>query len=64
MDVQADEHGYYSFTYNTEDFRDLVERKPDLYLKVLDRDGRTLFTSEQKIRYEAGRVEVVNITID
>lgn len=55
--------GYYGFTYRTEEFRDLVERKPDVYLKVLDASGKTLYTSKKKIRYEAGRVEVVNASV-
>ncbi|HEX5706113.1 MAG TPA: hypothetical protein VFX96_02375 [Pyrinomonadaceae bacterium] len=55
--------GYYSFTYRAEDFRDLIERKADIYLKVIDPNGETLYTSKEKIRYEAGRVEIVNARI-
>ncbi|HEY0546170.1 MAG TPA: hypothetical protein VGC91_12390 [Pyrinomonadaceae bacterium] len=59
----TDEHGNYSFTYHTEDFRDLIEKKPDLYLKVLDRKGRTLYDSECDVRFEANRTEVVDIDL-
>jgi hypothetical protein len=61
--TETDADGNYSFNYHTEDFRDLVERKPDIYLKVIDREGRTLYTSKRKIKYEAGRVEIVNAQV-
>jgi hypothetical protein len=62
--TETDANGYYSFNYRTEDFRDLIERKPDIYLKVLDKQGRTLYTSKRKVRYESGRVEIINAQVD
>jgi hypothetical protein len=41
----------------------LFEAKPDLYLKVLNNKGDTLFRSKKKIRAEAGRVEDFQIRI-
>jgi hypothetical protein len=62
--TKTDEKGFYSLTYKAEDFRDLIERKPDLFLKVLDPNGRTLFATEKAaIRFEAGRVEVMDLTL-
>ncbi|HEX6622563.1 MAG TPA: carboxypeptidase-like regulatory domain-containing protein [Pyrinomonadaceae bacterium] len=62
--TKTDENGDYSFTFDTENFRDLIERKPDLFLKVLDPNGRTLFAAEQAaIRFQAGRVEVIDLTL-
>jgi hypothetical protein len=62
--TKTDENGNYSFTFHAENFRDLIERKPDLFLKVLDPDGRTLFATEQAaIRFEAGRVKVIDLTL-
>lgn len=61
--ADTDQNGDYSLVYRTEDFRDLIERKPDIYVKVLDQEGKTLYTSKRKIRCEAGRVEIVNIEI-
>lgn len=61
--TETDDEGNYSFNYEADDFRDLIERKPDIYLKVMDREGRALYTSKRKIRYEAGRVEIVNAQI-
>jgi hypothetical protein len=60
--VETDLNGYYTLSYRTQDFRDLIERKPDLYLKVLDQE-ETLYTSEGTIRFEAGRKETINIVI-
>jgi hypothetical protein len=62
-DTKTGADGSFGVTYRTEDFRDLIERKPDIYLKVLDQKGKTLYTSEDSIRYEAGRVEVFEIKI-
>jgi hypothetical protein len=62
-EAETDEQGNYSVTYQTADFRDLIERKPDLRLKVLDRDGEVLHTHEGQIWYEAGRIETVDIQI-
>ena len=62
-ETETDDRGDYSFNYRTEDFRDLFEREPDLYLKVSSREGRTLHTSKQKIAYDAGRAEVIDVQI-
>lgn len=58
------EGGYFRMLYRTEAFRKLFERKPDLYLKILDQNGETLFTSKREIRSQAGRREVFNIDLD
>ena len=55
--------GNFRITYHAEDFRDVVERKPDIYLKVLDQKGKTLYTSKDSVRYEAGRMEMFEIKI-
>jgi hypothetical protein len=39
------------------------ERKPDIYLKVLDKTGKTLYSSRKAVCSEAGREEKVDITI-
>ncbi len=61
--TETDASGNFSLAYRTEDFRDLIERKPDIYLKVIDQKGKTLFSSKKKVRFEAGRVEIVNVEI-
>ncbi len=62
-ETETDANGYYTLTYHTEDFRDFIERKPDLYLSVVDKQGETLYTSKRQIRYESGRVEVINVKL-
>lgn len=61
--TETDQNGNFSLVYRTSDFRDLIERKPDIFLKVMDQRGNTLYASKQ-IRFEAGRVEIINITIN
>lgn len=55
--------GYFEIRYKTEDFRDLIEARPDLYLQVVDRQGRKLLPHPPVTRFEAGRREVFNITV-
>lgn len=59
----TDHEGNFRITYRTEAFGDLFEQKPDLYLKATDGTGKTLYTSEQSVRSQAGREEVFNITL-
>lgn len=63
-EAKTDANGFYTLTYHTEDFRDFFERKPDLYLCVMDENEETLYTSKREIRYESGRVEVINVKLD
>ena len=62
--AKTDENGNYQLVYRTEDFRDLIERKPDIYVKVMDQNKTTLYSSKGAIRYEAGRVEIINVEIE
>ena len=55
--------GTFSMIYHAEDFRDVIERKPDIYLKVLDQRGNTIYSSKNSVRYNAGRTETFEITI-
>jgi hypothetical protein len=55
--------GHYELRYRTEDFRDLIEARPDLYVQVIDKEGRKLCPQPTKIRFEAGRREIVNLKI-
>jgi hypothetical protein len=57
------EGGYYEFRYQAKDFRDLIEKRPDLYVQVIDPAGKPLCPHPATTRFEAGRREVINITI-
>ncbi len=61
--TQTDGNGEFILTYRTEDFRDLFAAQPDLYLKILDNEGNTLYSSESAVRCEASRVEVFEIRV-
>jgi chitodextrinase len=60
---QTDVNGDFAIAYRTEDFQDLFEAHPDLYIKIMDSQGNLLYSSENTVRCQAGRVEVFNITI-
>jgi len=61
--VPTDDAGRFIVMYRTEAFRDLFEKRPDLYVEVLNDDGETLYRSRKKVHPEAGRVEEIPITI-
>jgi len=61
--AETDAQGNYSLVYRTYDFRDLIERQPDLYLKVIDRGGDILHTYKGQVWYEAGRIETIDLEI-
>jgi hypothetical protein len=60
----TNDDGNFEIIYRTEAFKFLFEKKPDIYVKVLDNKGRKLYSSESKIRPDAGRVEELVIKID
>lgn len=62
--THTNENGNFEIVYRMEAFKSLFEKKPDLYLKVLDSSGKKLYTSENTVRPMAGRVEEFMIKID
>jgi len=59
----TDANGNFKMIYRTEAFRKIFDQKPDIYLKVLDGTGKTLYSSRKAVRFEAGREETFDITI-
>lgn len=59
----TDANGDFKLIYGTEAFRDLFEKRPDIYVKVLDSEGKTLYTSRKAVRCEAGHEEVINVRL-
>jgi hypothetical protein len=59
----TDKDGYFMLSYETKNLRDLIEAKPDIYLNILGKEGKTLYTSRKAVRYEAGRIENFGIKI-
>lgn len=60
----TDKTGNFEIKYMTESFKFLFEKKPELYLKVLDNSGKKLYSSENTVRPGAGRVEEFVIKIN
>ena len=59
----TDADGEFYILYHKNDFKDLFERQPDLYIKVMNKKGKILFTSEKAIRWQSDHVEYFEIEI-
>lgn len=60
----TDGEGRFELSYKKKDFQSrYFERKPDLYLRVRRGDGEVIHTTEDKVRYEAGRTEAFILKI-
>jgi hypothetical protein len=60
----SDENGRFEIRFRTEDFRDFVEQRPDLYLRVYDASGtRLLHETTDAIRRNASREERYEVLI-
>ncbi|MFX0199308.1 MAG: C25 family cysteine peptidase [Candidatus Hodarchaeota archaeon] len=56
--VNTDKDGNFEIVYEGEDYKELFEQKPDIYLKIQTPDRkRTIHTTEDKVRFEAGKKE-------
>jgi protocatechuate 3,4-dioxygenase beta subunit len=62
--ARTDDYGYFEVVYEEEKFSDLGEVAPDLYLRIMDREGNLLYeTSQEETRYEANRIEYFYIVL-
>ena len=61
--VSTDENGDFIANYEAEHFRDVIEANPNIYLKVIDKEGNVIYSSRKKIKFETGRIESFNIKI-
>jgi 5-hydroxyisourate hydrolase-like protein (transthyretin family) len=61
--VTSDEDGLYEITYREQDFKEGLEPGADLYVTVEDVKGNELFRSEDAVRFDAGKEEVIDITL-
>lgn len=60
----TDQQGNFEIIYDKKDFKSsFLERKPDLYLRVKSADGREIFTTKDKVRYESGHTEAFILQI-
>lgn len=61
--AKTDELGNFYLVFYKQDFEDLLEGKTDLYVAVIDENGKQLFTTKSAVRFEAGRKEYFHITL-
>jgi len=61
--VITDEEGEFEIIYEGEDYQELFDNQPDLYLIVRTPEGRMLHTTEENVRCEAGKLEEFIIKI-
>jgi hypothetical protein len=59
----TDKKGQFEIRYDESDFRDFFELKPDIYLQIRAPDGALLYTTEDRVRYEAHDTERFRIEI-
>lgn len=60
--VMTNDNGQFKMIYREDAFRDLFESRPDIYLKVIDMEGKELYKSK-KVKCEAGKIEEFNIDL-
>ena len=54
----------FEIRYDKEDFQDIFyDRKPDIYLNILNAAGKVIHTTKDKVRYDAGKTEKFLIRI-
>lgn len=63
-DTRTDVLGYYRIEYGEKDFKDLFDKKPEVYIEVQDEDGKSLFTSTKSFVHKSGKVESIDARVD
>jgi hypothetical protein len=61
--TETDESGDFSVVYHARDFFEVGENAPELYLMVEDESGKTLFSSRDNVRPQAGQSEYFTIQL-
>lgn len=62
--AKTDDSGKFQLWYEGSDYSELFERRPDIYLKILDTTGQyVLYSMEDTVRYDAGGNEYFEIEI-
>src|SRR5512139_4077566 len=63
-EATTDNQGRFQIVCERALFKELFERRPDIYLRVLTRDrSRTLLFTEEAVRFKAGALEEFNLEI-
>jgi len=62
--ASTDKNGNFDINYRGEDFEELFDRQPDIFVQVKSLElKRILYTSENTVRWNAGKKEYFNIQI-
>lgn len=62
-ETTTDEHGEFKIVYHEQGFKEVGEMRPDLHVTVSDSADRTLYSSRDALRFEAGNAEYFEIQI-
>lgn len=62
--VQPNDAGAYVLRYSSDEFSELFQTKPDLFLVVTNAQGEVLFRATNPFQPEAGRVDQGNVAIN
>jgi len=62
-ETETNEYGDFSTVYHERDFKETGENLPDLYVMVSDAKGKTVYSSRDSVRYEAGKSEYFAIQL-
>ncbi len=60
----TDNAGRFEMKYTGKDFKELFDNSPDIYLKIMDKDGsRVIYSNADSVRWDAGKDEFFEIEI-
>lgn len=62
-ETETDENGDFSVIYHERDFAETRENLPELYVMVSDASGKTLYSSRENVRFDAGKSEYFAIRL-
>jgi hypothetical protein len=60
----TDKFGDFQVIYHERAFYEPGEEKPELFLQVEGEDGQVLYSSEETIRFQAGRIEYFRVVLE
>jgi outer membrane protein assembly factor BamB len=61
--VTTDQSGRFELHYAGEEYRELFEKRPEIFLRVLDASGSEIYCTEDPVRWNAGTDEEVTIEV-
>lgn len=62
-EMTTNEEGKFTISYTTEKFRDFIERAPDIYLLIRNKQGCLLTTTRNSVIRGAGRNQEINVQL-